>query len=159
MNREKFLDLLQEARTPAEALNAMLDLYDLVVEFAGKAEAMQERTLRWSEEMYKIQQLLVWSPLRLFWQPLTEDELLPIRAAAKGNITERTGEFLADPEVGLMAHAILPIMLSQRIAEVVTEALLVCPEVRAAQKAWSNGNIPVCFEPILRVTLAGPATE
>lgn len=159
MNRVKFENLLQESRTPVEAATALLMLYDIVVEMARKTESQRQLSLDWCVELYKIQQALVWSPLRLFWQPLTEDELLPIRAAAKGNIAERTGEFWADHEVGLMAHANLPIMLSPKIAEILQSGLRNRREFMAAERIWSNGNIKVQFEPILRVTVVESPSE
>lgn len=155
MNHEKFeaaADAFFRA-VPCEdaqsAKKALWSLYDYIVERAGDAEEETATETRRRHCWVMIQQAQSWSPLRLFWGVLAEHEMLPIRAAAKGNICESKGSFSADPEVGLMARMNLPyIMLSGQMTALQDE-MAADPKFSVAIEQWTIAAPSFAFLPIL----------
>lgn len=136
----------------ASARRALLLLYDLVVETAEKALAAQERSREWNEGFYLVQQVLCFTPLRLFLRELTADPLLPIRAGAKGELCDRTGmqEFWNDPEVGVISSANLAVMFNPPDG-------CADPRLKEAMNLWYVSTQGVNFTPQLVIrTLDDP---
>jgi hypothetical protein len=99
--KEKFLGNKDLARKAFEDLFSILEQLEQRGEKALLQEDWEEVAWTFSE----IQQILCWSPLRLFLNEFTEFSSPWIRAAAKGEIADQTGKFLGDPEVGWIARA------------------------------------------------------
>lgn len=158
MNRNEFLMSVIKFfhRRPCEdaksAQNAIITLYDYIRDRAYKALEHKPQSLPWCECMFQVQQAMTWTPLRIFTRLLVDDELMPIRAAAKGNICDDTAmaEYADDPEVGLMSMANLPLMMSGRTTELQEEMSRDERLIRAVQ-AWTTSTHGMKFTPDLVV--------
>lgn len=140
--RERALSILGEqpwCKDVAKAHEAIMLLYDFIWGEAMGVAATEEGSAQHAAGLVKVQQTMTWSPLRIFWRLLAEDELLAIRCGAKGNIAEATGEFWEDPEVSTIAHANLPFMLSDAMAEI-QEEIQADDDVKKAIHLWDEAT-------------------
>ena len=103
-NVDDFLATQKAAFDRAAAKRALLLLYEYIENRAKDLTQCAGWTLEWCKVLYQVQQVICWSPLRVFIKVLATDELLAIRAAAKGELADRTGEFWGDPESGIMGR-------------------------------------------------------
>lgn len=166
MNRNDFvLQIIKFfRRRPCEnaesAQNALIILYDYILEKARIARDQPEDSLEWCESWFIIQQVQTWTPLRYFWRLLAEDEVLPIRAAAKGNICEKTGtEYWGDPDLGLMTKANLPLVFSGR-SMAIQEKLWNDEKIKRAVQLWEASTQGIKFSPELVIsTLSAKPTD
>lgn len=157
MNRNEFLLQVLKffQRRPCEnalsAQNALMILYDYLLENARAAEQLPRDSKEWCRQMFIVQQAMTWTPLRLFTRLLVEDELQPIRAAAKGNICEATGfEYWGDPEVGLISRANLPLIVSGATTAI-QEEMNGDPRLLRAIQEWEISTQGTRFTPELVV--------
>lgn len=156
MNHEGFETEVEAffQRNPCEdaqsAQKALWSLYEYMVERAEEAEKETVTESRRRQCWVMIQQAQSWSPLRLFWDALARHELLPIRAAAKGNMCEAAGYFRADPEVGLMSQMNLRSMFADEMTAVQDE-MAAHPKFSAATEQWTIAASAFPFLPALTV--------
>lgn len=166
--RTRFEDAVDKffAERPCDNANAarvaLLALYDFLVQKVkegedarqaiAEAEPEKPESVYWMLCWYVIQQTMTWSPLRLFWRVLAEDDLEAIRAAAKGNICDATAmaEFGGDPEVGKMAQANLAIMFSGLNSQL-QEQMQSEERLQYAYEMWMSGGHGMPFTPEIRV--------
>jgi hypothetical protein len=98
------------------ARKAFEDLFETLHKLEERGEEAvrrkDEAEIAWT--LSEIQQLICWSPLRLFLWEFTKFPSLWVRAAAKGEIADQKGEFWDDPEVVLITQANLFTMFQPR---------------------------------------------
>ena len=157
MNRSDFtrqVDMFFHQR-PCEnaqsAKNALMILYDYLVGKTKESEQWPQGDIRWSRCWFQIQQAMTWSPLRLFWRVLALDDLVSIRAAAKGNLCEANGEYWNDPEVSLIGQANLPLMLSGETMGLQDE-MANDLNFQQAVRQWAVSTQGLTFTPVLKIT-------
>lgn len=162
MNREGFVrqvDVFFDQR-PCEdarsAKNAIIKLYDFVESKTKVAEGLGERNDSWSGILFVIQQTMSRTPLRLFWHVLAQNESLIIRSCAKGNIAESTGEYLNDPEIGIISMANLAIMFNLDMVTGLQSSIEQSDLVREAHQLWVKSTQGLRFSPMLRVHTFDP---
>lgn len=136
------------------ARNALMSLYDYLIQKADEAELWPQGDLRQSCCWFQIQQAMTWSPLRFFWEALVQNDRLAIRAAAKGNICEADGRYWGDPEVGMMQCANLPLMLLGRTTEL-QDKMFYDQRFQEAIMRWSLSTQGATFTPVLRISIMG----
>lgn len=157
MNREAFVqqvDMFFRQRpcdNAQSAKDALITLYDYLISKAKESENLSQGDLRWSQCWFQIQQAMTWSPLRLFWRVLAQDDLVAIRASAKGNLCEASGEYWNDPEVGLIGQANLPLILSGATMRLQDEMANDLNFQRAIQQ-WAISTQGLTFTPVLKIT-------
>lgn len=155
MNQAEFAQevdqFLRENRCPApiSAKSAIMTVYDYIANCANAALAHGPDMTEWNEQLFKIQQAMTWSPLRFFWRQLTFDDLLPIRAAAKGNLCEAHGQFMGDAEVGVITSANLPISLDLEWSKRLLNEVSRHPRMVQAVAEWGLSVPQIPFTPAL----------
>lgn len=156
MNRDGFAQQLDEyfAKRPCEdaqsATRAILKLYEYVETTATDTEALGENSDAWSRNLYLIQQTMSWTPLRLFWEALAQNDSIIIRSCAKGNISEATGEYFGDREIGIIALANLRIMFNEKVVAEIRQEINNAKSVMEAYLLWKVSTHGTDFTPMLR---------
>lgn len=159
---EKFLEAVTrslQGNNPAgelplpaqEAKEALVLLYEYIVERAKSDEPLPTR----SDEVPNIsliQQVICFTPLRLFLQILAVDEQIQIRAGAKGELADRTGQYFNDPEVGLVAEAnVIATICNLGWAGQAWEKIEAEPRVQQAYTHWLQSGCTTPFWPEIKV--------
>jgi hypothetical protein len=98
-----------------------LVMYHFIFDKASGALKMRKGSLYWCDALVQIQCVMSYTALCLFSNALAQDELLPIRAAAKGNLLQTQGLYLNDSEAHLMVRANQNVMMSQRFPKLQQE--------------------------------------
>lgn len=134
-----------------ECFEELVSLLDFLERRGKEAEERGDRLeMAWS--LREIQQLICFTPLRIFLEQFTQAPSKFVRAAAKGEIADQRGAFFADPETGLMAEANLLTMFQDRSDRI---SLFSEKLEKILQKAQEAG-LPI---PRLRVQILEPEEE
>ncbi len=113
------------------AKRALVLLYVMMEDLSKRPEL--------ADNWFKVQQLQSWTPLRMFWSEFATHEVLPIRAAAKGNICEKMGTYGNDPEVARIAGANIEVMqrmLNSDDPMKLQKELAEHPDLVEAERLW-----------------------
>lgn len=143
MDRHGFARQVDEffAKRPCEdaqsAMLAILKFYMYVETIATSAEAMEVGSDAWSRNVYMIQQTMSRTPLCHFWKALALNDSVIIRSCAKGNLSESTGDFYGDREIGIIAHANLRLMFNERVVAEVKEEISNSESIKEAYVLWN----------------------
>lgn len=139
----------------AGAKEALLWLYDYLSSCAAEAEQLTVNSMPWNGLLFRILHTMIWSPLRLFWCLLAKDESLILRACAKFNIAETTGEYFDDPEIELITQATDAVMstfyLLVRLQDETTQA----QPFQEADKLWSKSTYGTRFTSMSKAQIFG----
>lgn len=159
---EKFLEAVMrslqgtnpagELPAPAQkAKEALVLLYEYIVERAKTDEPLPTQADE-VPNVSLIQQVICFTPLRLFLQVLAVDEQVQIRAGAKGELADRTGQYWNDPEVSLVAEANLVAMICNLSwAKQAWEKIEAESRVQQAYTLWLQSGCKTPFQPQLVV--------
>src|SRR3989338_9737387 len=98
-------NLACELPPPAALCQEALVLLYQFIEARAKAHDQLPSEMEKFHNLSLIQQTICFTPLRLCLQVLALDEHIQIRAGAKGELMDRTGQYFNDPEVSLISQA------------------------------------------------------
>ena len=148
---EIFFDL-RPCGNARSAKDALLALYDYMVLRAKESDKLPKYNERWSECVFQVEQACTWSPLRLFWQVLSHDEHLVIRAAARSNLRKAFRQYWDDHDIGMVGHAGVSVILASSSARLKDE-MVNDPLFRKAVEQWEIATEGASFTPVLRITV------
>ncbi len=128
------------------AKQALAILYDFIREKAAEAAAQSAGSAHWRSSIFQIRQVLAFTPLRLFCDILAEDDLLPIRNAAKRYQGNTDGRFSGRKEAFLAQMALAPIVLAGAQPELLAGTFRDC-RFRQAMRHWIASSQGAPFFP------------